>query len=130
LLNIFSASANDEEHPMKYHGSCHCGKIAFDAEGELKGAMACNCSICSRKASLLWFIPQAQFKLLTPPENVATYTFNKHRIQHHFCKSCGIHPYAEAVDPKGNPMAAINIRCLEGIDLAAVPVKEFDGRSL
>jgi hypothetical protein len=22
---------------MKYNGSCHCGKIAFEAEGEIKG---------------------------------------------------------------------------------------------
>jgi hypothetical protein len=27
-------------------------------------------------------------------------------------------------------MAAINIRCLEGIDLESVPVQHFDGRSL
>ena len=33
-------------------------------------------------------------------------------------------------DPKGNEMAAINIRCLENIDLDAIPVKPFDGRSL
>jgi hypothetical protein len=26
-------------------------------------------------------------------------------------------------------MAAVNIRCIEGIDLAAVPVTHFDGRS-
>jgi len=38
---------------MTYTGSCHCGKSAFDVEGERKGAMACNCSICSRKGSLL-----------------------------------------------------------------------------
>jgi hypothetical protein len=41
-----------------------------------------------------------------------------------------MHPYGEGVDPKGNAMAAINIRCLEGIDLAAIPVKNFDGRAL
>jgi hypothetical protein len=27
-------------------------------------------------------------------------------------------------------MAAINIRCLEGIDLESVPVQHFDGRSM
>lgn len=33
-------------------------------------------------------------------------------------------------DPKGNRMAAVNIRCLEDIDLEAVPVQHFDGRAL
>lgn len=114
---------------MIYKGSCHCGNIALEVEGELTGAMACNCSICSRKGSLLWFVPRDQMRLLSK-ESVGTYTFNKHAIKHHFCQACGIHPYAEAVDKKGTPTAAINIRCLEGVDLASVPVKNFDGRAL
>ena len=113
-----------------YQGSCHCGGIAFEADGDIKQVMACNCSICSRKGSLLWFIPRAQFRLLTPEGNIRTYTFNKHHIKHKFCATCGIHPFAEAVDPKGTPTAAVNVRCLEGVDAAALPVKHFDGKSL
>ena len=115
---------------MIYKGSCHCGQVAFEVEGEIKGAMACNCSICSRKGSLLWFVPREQFRLLTPESAASTYIFNKHVIKHRFCPTCGIHPYADGVDQKGNHMAAINIRCLEGIDLASVPVQNYDGRSL
>jgi hypothetical protein len=115
---------------MMHKGSCHCGRIAFEVEGEIGGAMACNCSICSRKGSLMWFVAREKLHLLTPEENAATYTFNKHVIKHRFCPTCGIHPYGEGVDPKGNRMAAINIRCLEGIDLATIPVKHFDGRSM
>ena len=63
-------------------------------------------------------------------EDIGTYTFNKHVIKHRFCQTCGIHPYGEGTDPKGNRMAAINIRCLEGIDLESVPVQHFDGRSM
>ena len=114
---------------MIYKGSCHCGKIAFEVDGDLTGAMACNCSICSRKGSLLWFVPRDKLRFISQ-KGVATYTFNKHLIKHHFCQACGIHPYAEAVDPKGNPTAAINIRCLEAVDLASIPVKNFDGRAM
>lgn len=114
---------------MIYKGSCHCGKVAFEVDGELSGAMACNCSICSRKGSLMWFVPRDQLRLLTPEENLATYMFNKHVIQHRFCPTCGIHPFGEGVDPKGNRIAAINIRCLENIDVASVPIQNYDGRS-
>jgi hypothetical protein len=86
--------------------------------------------MCSRKASLLWFVPRDKMRLLTSQDGVGTYTFNKHRIKHHFCKVCGIHPYADGVDSKGNPVAAINIRCLPGVELASVQLKNFDGRSL
>jgi len=114
---------------MNYKGSCHCGRVAFEVEGTIDNALACNCSICQRKGSLLWFVPKEQFRLTTPEQNASTYTFNKHVIKHRFCAICGIHPYAEASNAQGQPMAAINVRCIEGIDLDAVPVKHFDGRS-
>jgi hypothetical protein len=115
---------------MKYKGSCHCGKVVFEVEGELKGALACNCSICSRKGSLLWFVPRDQLRVLTAELDIATYTFNKHVVQHRFCRTCGIHPYGEGTDPQGHRMAAINIRCLEGVDVGSIPIQQFDGRSL
>jgi len=114
---------------MRYHGSCHCGRIAFTAEGEIDTLMECNCSICIKRGSLLWFVPRAQFSLETPEANVATYTFNQHKIRHHFCPTCGCAPYAEGADPKGNPMAAVNARCLDEVDLGAFGRAPFDGRS-
>lgn len=115
---------------MKYQGSCHCGKIAFEVEGDIDGALACNCSICQRKGSLLWFVPRSALTLLTPERDIATYTFNKHQIKHRFCSTCGMHPYGEGAAPDGSVMAAINIRCLENIDLHAIPVQHYDGRAL
>lgn len=114
---------------MIYKGSCHCGRIAFEVEGDLASVMDCNCSICSRRGSLLWFVPRDALRLLTPEENLATYTFNKQVIRHRFCPTCGIHPFGEANDPSGKPMAAVNVRCLEGVDIASLSVKHFDGRS-
>ncbi len=113
-----------------HRGSCHCGRIAFTVDGEIDGAVACNCSICQRKGSLLWFVPRDALHLSTPDENAASYTFNTHAIRHRFCPVCGMHPYGEGRDPAGNAMAAINLRCLEGVDLDAIPVHHYDGRAL
>jgi hypothetical protein len=115
---------------MKHRGSCHCGRVAFEVEGTIDSALSCNCSICRRKGSLLWFVPRERLRLLTPEQNAGTYTFHKHVIRHRFCPVCGIHPYGEGTDPKGAAMAAVNIRCLEDIDPESVPVTRFDGRSL
>jgi hypothetical protein len=114
---------------VKHRGSCHCGRVAFEVEGEIKSAMSCNCSICQRKGSLLWFVPRDALKLLTPEDATTVYEFNKHMIKHRFCRVCGMHPYADGTDPKGNKMAAVNVRCLEGIELGDIPVTHFDGRS-
>ncbi len=113
-----------------YSGSCHCGGIAFDVEGKIDSALSCNCSICSRKGSLLWFVPRTSLRLKTPASAASTYTFNEHLIKHRFCPVCGIHPYGEGVDPKGNPIAAINLRCIENLEMDGIPVQHFDGRSM
>jgi len=115
---------------MNYKGSCHCGRIAFEVEGNLEQAIECNCSHCSRKGYLLWFVPRAQLKLLTPEAGFGTYTFNKHVIQHHFCPKCGCAPFGFGTDRSGAATAAINARCLEGVDLASLKKVPVDGRSL
>jgi hypothetical protein len=115
---------------MKYTGSCHCQKVKFEAQGEIQGGLACNCSICSRKGSLLWFIPRGDFRLLAGEGDLKAYDFNKHVIHHMFCTTCGMHPFAYGTDPKGNEMAAINLRCVENIELEKIPVTHYDGRSV
>lgn len=114
---------------MNYRGSCHCGNIAFSIEADIEQAMECNCSHCSRKGYLLCFVPRERLALDAPRVEPVTYTFNKHKIQHRFCPVCGCAPFGEGVDPTGKATAAINIRCLENIDLAAVPRVAVDGRS-
>jgi hypothetical protein len=113
---------------MKYQGSCHCGNIAFEAEGEIGQVLDCNCSMCMRRGGLLWFLKPESFHLKTPRENVSTYQFNKHVIEHHFCAKCGIAPFGEGTDPKGNRMVAVNARCLEGFDPQTAQITHFDGR--
>jgi hypothetical protein len=117
---------------VNYKGSCHCGKVAYEVEveGGLTGVMECNCSICSRKGAKMAFVPRGNLRLTTPESNARTYVFNKHVIQHRFCPDCGIHAYGVGRDRQGTEMAMLNVRCLEGVDYEALPVKHVDGRAL
>lgn len=115
---------------MHQRGSCHCGKVTFEVEGTPDGALSCNCSICRRRGALLWFVPRDRLRITAGEDALATYTFNRHVIQHRFCATCGIHTFGEGRDPKGNAMAAVNLRCLEAFDFESLPVQHFDGRSL
>jgi hypothetical protein len=116
---------------MTHHGSCHCGRIAFDLEGEVADVSDCNCSMCRRRGGLLAFFPRDALRLTTPEADYATYRFNKEHIAHHFCPTCGISPFSEGVHPKtGALMAAVNVRCLPAVDLATLNVKQVDGASL
>lgn len=120
---------NSELSNMNYKGSCHCGRISFRVEGELEKAMECNCSHCSRKGYLLWFVPRANLALDDPDVELGTYTFNKHAIKHHFCPTCGCAPFGFGKDRSGQDTAAINVRCLEDLELADLERVPVDGRS-
>lgn len=116
---------------MIYKGGCHCGKIAFEVEGEFDTVIECNCSICSQRGYLLGFADRSQLKLLTPESNLSTYTFNTHKVKHRFCSVCGCGPFGEGENPKtGKPMVAINVRSLRDFDLSKVKRNAFDGKSL
>ena len=114
---------------MIHKGACHCGKTAYEVEGDIAQVMECNCSICTKRGYLLWFVPRTQLRLTTPEAASATYTFNTHRIKHHFCPTCGCAPFGISPDAKGVLTAAVNVRCLEGLDLKSLKVVPFDGRS-
>jgi hypothetical protein len=112
-------------------GGCHCGKVRFEVTTDLIPLVACNCSICSKHGLVLTFVPEAQFKLLSGAEDLQEYLFNKHAVRHQFCRTCGVEPFARGTAPGTQaPVVALNVRCLDGIDVASLAPKPFDGRSL
>jgi len=113
-----------------YAGGCHCGRVRFEVDLELQEVMECNCSICSKTGSLLTFVAPERFRLLAGGEELSDYQFNSRTIHHLFCPVCGIRSFARGKGPDGSEMVAINVRCLEDVDLAALNVRAFDGRSL
>jgi hypothetical protein len=115
---------------MSHAGSCHCGRIAYEVEGDITQVMECNCSHCARKGFLLWFGPRSALRLKTAESALSEYTFNRHVIRHQFCAVCGCEPFAFGKDRNGVDTVAVNVRCLPDIDLAQLKVSQFDGRSL
>lgn len=110
-------------------GGCHCGAVRYSVEIDLtKPVIACNCSICQSTGTLLSFVPAESFKLETGEDSLTDYQFNKKVIHHLFCKVCGVRSFARGKGPKG-PTVAVNTRCLDGVNLEALQVTHFDGRS-
>ena len=111
-----------------YQGSCHCGEVSFEVTLDPDESVSCDCSICSKKGSIINRVSEDQFKLLTPLENLSLYQFNKHIAKHYFCPTCGIYTFHR---PRTAPeMWGINVRCLDGVDLAAIEIKQVQGSRL
>lgn len=114
----------------KYEGSCHCGAVRYEVELSLdKPVISCNCSICSRSGSLLTFVPEAAFNLVSGQDALQDYLFNHQIIHHLFCTTCGIKAFARGKTADGSPVVAVNVRCLENVDLDALSVQKYDGKS-
>jgi hypothetical protein len=112
-----------------YDGSCHCGQVRYRVTTDLGQVISCNCSICGRTGALLNFVPVEQFELLSGEDKLRDYQFNKHVVHHLFCENCGVRSFAKGVGPGGKEMRAINVRCLEGVDLDALSLTKYDGKS-
>lgn len=113
----------------RYEGSCHCGKVRYQVSTALEQVISCNCSICSRAGWLLTFVPAADFELLSGESDIADYRFHTKKIAHKFCTTCGIRSFAYGKNPDGSDVRAINVRCLDGVDLDALTITKVDGRS-
>jgi hypothetical protein len=108
-------------------GGCHCGRVRFRVDADLDRVTYCNCSICTKKGFLHLIVARNQFELISGNDDLTTYRFNTGVAQHMFCEHCGMHPFYV---PRSDPdKIDVNVRCLDGIDLKALKLKEFDGRN-
>ncbi|MGQ9425767.1 GFA family protein [Gilvimarinus sp. F26214L] len=111
---------------MRCEGSCHCGMIRFHVEGHIHEVIECSCTHCRKKGYLFWLLPRDRVVLSTSKSDLGSYTFDKHVIQHHFCPHCGCAPLGFGYVGSGDSMALINVRCLDNVDLTALPVVRRD----
>lgn len=112
-----------------YIGGCHCKKVRYEVALELGSVVSCNCSICSKRGWLLAFVPKASFKLTEGEDELIDYQFNKHLIHHLFCTTCGIASFSAGSDAQGNESIAINVRCLDDVDIDALTITKYDGKN-
>ena len=108
-------------------GGCQCGAVRYEVDCSLDDPVACNCSRCRRVGHLLAYLPESDVKVTVGPAGVSEYRFHTGRIIHRFCPVCGIQPYATGTAPDGTPSIAVNARCLDGVDLDALPIKRCNG---
>ncbi|HSP99896.1 MAG TPA: GFA family protein [Candidatus Dormibacteraeota bacterium] len=111
--------------PQNHQGSCHCGRVTFEVRADLDYVIDCNCSLCRRRGALWHGVPGSSLRILTGEADLALYEFNTKTAKHYFCRHCGIHPF---IHPRLDPSAwAVNVRCIDGVDLSTIPVRPFDG---
>jgi hypothetical protein len=113
---------------QRYRGSCHCGQVRYEIEGEITAASQCNCSICTKKGVINARVAPERLHILQGKEALALYQFGTHTAKHWFCRHCGIQVFA---NPRRAPdQFAVNLRCLDDFYrlMPTLPVRQFDGQ--
>ena len=118
-------------HMEKYTGACHCKNVTYETELDLsQPAIECNCSHCQMKGFILQGVPRDSLVITSGEDSLVEYRFNTAKIKHLFCPVCGVEPFAEGSGPDGVPMRMVNLRTVDGIDLAAVPRMPYEGKDV
>ena len=113
-----------------YEGSCHCGQVRFRATADVATVVECNCSICAKRGALWAFVKAPQFKLVRGDDALTDYQFGKKKLHHLFCRSCGVGSFSRGLAPNGDETFAINVNCLDDVDVAALKLTPFDGKNM
>lgn len=114
---------------VTYVGGCHCGNVRYEVTTDLETVYTCNCSICSKRGWILAFVPSEKFTLLQGKDNLTDYQFGKKTIHHLFCPVCGVASFGKGTGPEGE-MIAVNVRCLDDVDVDVLKITQVDGKSL
>lgn len=119
----------------KYRGSCHCGRVTFEAEVDLaEGTGKCNCTSCWKKRWWSVRCKPEQFRAITGQEELSGYVAGAETGHGGFCKHCGVATYGWVAAAEWNEGAyvSISVASLDDLDpaeLAAAPVQYMDGRN-
>ena len=107
-------------------GSCLCGGVRWQFEGQPDGATACNCTAC-RRYGVLWAYDYEDEGIIVSGKT-QPYVRGK-ALEFHFCPVCGCVAFwrAQQQDQAGRRRMAVNLRLAAPEAVAKIPIDHFDG---
>jgi hypothetical protein len=113
-----------------YSGGCHCGAVRFEVELDLEqGVSRCNCAMCTKLSCANAQVKPDRFRLVAGADSLTMYQRPSSPMEYPFCKHCGVHSFGSGDLPQlGGKFVTIHVNALDGIDLATLAYRYWDGR--
>lgn len=95
-----------------HKGSCLCGAVKVEVEGDLPGPDACHCAQCRKQSGHYWASTDVPRDRLTieGEENVRWYQSSE-KVRRGFCKTCGSFLFW---DPPARETTAVAMGAFDG----------------
>ncbi len=109
-------------------GTCHCGALRWELEGDPGNVTACSCTLC-RRYGALWAYDYEGGRIRTTGPS-ATYTRpGKAALEIHFCPTCAcvLAWRGLSLDEDGRRRIAVNVRLAAPEEVADLVIDHFDG---
>ena len=102
--------------------------MRFEVAADIDHVRSCDCSVCRRRAGLMFRVAPEAMRFRTPLEELSVYEWNTRIARDYFCPACGVLPFRRS---RSAPDTwDVNVRCLEGLDLESLPVRQMRGSEL
>lgn len=119
-----------------YHGSCFCGAVAFQADGDLaNGTMRCNCRFCRKMRYWELRLPDPSGLRVLHGQGALAETPRAQddgiQMHHYFCARCGTRLWTDGHLPElGGHFVQVCVSALDDVpqaELIAAPIWYADG---
>ncbi|HEY0478683.1 MAG TPA: GFA family protein [Kofleriaceae bacterium] len=115
--------------PSTHRGGCHCGAVRFEVDLDPSTGSMCNCTVCTKIASVGAIVKPSAFRLVSGEDSLSTYEWGGRTGQRKFCKHCGVHCFlCGHLDVLGGDYVSINLNTLDDFDLGRIRLSYWDGR--
>lgn len=116
-----------------FHGSCHCGKIKFQANLDLtQETIKCNCTFCRKNSNWNIKVKDEDFKILEGQDYFSKCSSDPQIGEYIFCKLCGNMPFGITKKSEWTEKgASIKISSLDDIsanELTLFKVNYYNGK--
>lgn len=104
-----------EEYIM-HQGSCLCGMVTFEVEGDLSPVEACHCSQCRKwTGHILASTEVSRSRLkIHHPDRVSWFQSSK-KVRRGFCSQCGSSLFFDPIDTRKHDWTGISMGVFDGV---------------
>jgi hypothetical protein len=99
-------------------GSCNCGGVTWEVQGEMRPIVACHCSQCRKQSGLYFAATAADDKNLTIKSDALKWYKASPEARRGFCGTCGSSLFWKHDDEDFTSILAGSIDGVSGLEIA------------